>query len=101
MSGSGGMVSVSREDLALVLNESVTLPPPGRANAAARLRAVLDAPSGPPEYEQIAWRNDRGEMCWDHEHHHALDGIEWCEPVYRRVAPSEPEGPPSPTPKEL
>lgn len=31
---------------------------------------------------QVGWRNDQGRMCYGHDHHHPLDGIEWCEPVY-------------------
>lgn len=31
---------------------------------------------------QVGWRNDQGNYCNGHEHHHRLDGIVGCVPVY-------------------
>ena len=53
------------------------------------LLGYADAVLNALRLEQVGWRNDQGRMCFGHEHHHRLDGIEWCEPVYRLAPRSD------------
>jgi len=41
------------------------------------------------DLRQIGWRNARG-FCFGHDHHHPLDGIERCWPVYERISEAVP-----------
>jgi hypothetical protein len=120
-SSSDDMVTVSRQDLREKIARALcdeflsncvtaagriltfdTANPDSRATwyrQADAVLAVLDAPSGPPEYEQVGMLcAGCGEFTEDHDTPPALGHQNQWSPVYRRVAPSEPEGPPSPTP---
>jgi hypothetical protein len=92
-SSDGGTVSVSREDLALVMSKPIIAAPADLAAARRRLRAVLDAPSepeGPPS--PISEGHYRG-LDWDDAERSGTFCGNCMKPW-----PCPDAGPPSPTP---